>query len=221
MIVTDTAGEKGVLSGILRYGASAYFDVSTLIKEHTFTEDSNQILYKIISHVFEKDDKAKLDLPTIYSAANELGFDFIYAKGREADYLKALMDYPVELGNVKKFAAKIRKLEIARNFDKRLREARDRLANITGSEKLNEIIAIGEDAIFDFNSSILEKSDEPEMLGDNIDNLLDEIENNPVDQMGISTGWPKFDFAIGGGLRPGTVNIIGARTRYWQDNSYL
>ena len=42
---------------------------------------------------------------------------------------------------------------------------------------------------------------------------LEELSENPIDQIGISTGYHKYDFAIGGGLRRGTVNVIGARPK--------
>lgn len=220
-IATDVSAEKGVLSGILRYGVSAYYDVVTLIKERTFTVDANQVLFKVINHIFTNDDKAKLDRPTILSAAEELGFGYLYEKKTEAEYLKALMDYPTDRENIKKFAAKIRKLEIARDLDWALKTARGELSNITGSEKLTDIIGIGEKAIFDFNASIIDKSDEPQHLSEGLDALLDHLESCPVDQVGISTGWPKFDQAIGGGLRPGTVNIIGARSRSRENHRHL
>jgi len=46
-----------------------------------------------------------------------------------------------------------------------------------------------------------------------LENRLDELSENPIDQVGIPTGFDRYDFAIGGGLRKGTVSVIGARPK--------
>ncbi len=51
-------------------------------------------------------------------------------------------------------------------------------------------------------------------LGDDIENYIEElIESEPIDQIGIPTGFPIYDHAIGGGLRRGTITIKGARPK--------
>ena len=47
----------------------------------------------------------------------------------------------------------------------------------------------------------------------NIDDYLDDLEANPVDIVGISSGMPYYDQAIGGGYRRKTVSLVGARTK--------
>ena len=54
---------------------------------------------------------------------------------------------------------------------------------------------------------------EPESIGKNIDAYIQNLEDNPVDQVGLSTGFPIYDQAIGGGLRKSTVNVIAARPK--------
>jgi len=39
------------------------------------------------------------------------------------------------------------------------------------------------------------------------------VSSNPLDQVGIPTGFNRYDFSIGGGLRRGTVNVVGARPK--------
>ena len=46
-----------------------------------------------------------------------------------------------------------------------------------------------------------------------LDEYMEYLQNNKIDQVGISTGFPVYDQSIGGGLRKGTINVIGARPK--------
>ena len=78
--LNDVAAERAVLAGICSYGASAYYDVADIISQGTFTVDSNSIIYKCLKHVLEKDDTVVIDLPTVLSAATELGLSYFFDK---------------------------------------------------------------------------------------------------------------------------------------------
>jgi archaellum biogenesis ATPase FlaH len=115
--------------------------------------------------------------------------------------------------NVKKFALKIKKLEIARDLHKTLGDAQDKLLDISGTESIGSIISVAEDAVLDFSSSLVDNSSEPEHISKKLDEYIDNLINNPIQQMGIPTGFPAYDAAIGGGLRKSTINVIAARPK--------
>jgi replicative DNA helicase len=211
--LSDTAAERAVLAGIFSYGSSAYFDVADILTEKTFTVDSNTVIYKCVRHVLEKDDKSQIDMPTILSAASELSLSDFFDRKDEIKYIDAIGKFPVNLENVRKFAAKIRKLEIARLLDKQLDGAKNKINGLNGDESVNHILGIAEDAIFDFGSLLNHGNENPELLGANVQDYIKFLEENPCNSMGISTGYPVYDQAIGGGLRRGTVNVIGARPK--------
>lgn len=208
----DIVAERALLAGIIRYGASAYYDVADIVNENSFTVDSNAILYKICKTVLERDDKTKIDIPTVYSTAKELNLTEIYQDKTESQHLQAVINFPVELSNVRKFGAKVAKLAVARLLTNQLSSAQDRLSEVDGNESYAHILGIAEDAIFNF-STLLNDNDGPVLLGKDLKEKLKHREDNPVEQIGISTGYKRFDQAIGGGLRKGTVNIIGARIK--------
>jgi replicative DNA helicase len=213
MILCDSAAERAVLAGICNYGEDAYLDVVDIIQESTFTIDSNSIIFKCLKNLCEKDSKAIIDIPSIYSSAQELGVSHILSKKEETQHLKAIMDFPVSLENVRKFAAKIRKLEIARLLRKQLENAQDKILEINGSEPVASILGIAEDAVFNFSSLLNDTDNNPIHIAKDIDSYIQGLEENKVDQIGIPTGFPIYDQAIGGGLRRGTVNVIGARPK--------
>jgi replicative DNA helicase len=213
MILCDPAAERAVLAGIIAYGDDAYLDIADIIQDTTFTIDSNSIIYQCLKKICEDSSRPKIDIAFIYSTAQELGFANILSKKDEAQHLKAIADFPVSLENVRKFAAKIRKLEIARLLRKQLETAQDKILDINGSEPIAAILGIAEDAIFNFSSLLNDSDNNPVHVGKDIDAYIKSLEENPIDQIGIPTGFPVYDKAIGGGFRKGTVNVIAARPK--------
>ena len=128
-------------------------------------------------------------------------------------HIKAILDFPVDQSNIRKFATKIKKLEIARNISDQLGLAQKELNAVTGSESISDILNIAESKVFDLSLLLGDNKTEPESIGKNIDAYIQNLEDNPVDQVGLSTGFPIYDRAIGGGLRKSTVNVIAARPK--------
>jgi replicative DNA helicase len=198
----------------LKYGSDAFIDVSDLIQEQSFTIDSNQVIYKCIKNICDKESIKTIDIASIYSASEELSLSNILLKKEEAQHLKAIFDFPVNLENIRKFALKIKKLEIARSLHKEMDTVQEKLLDVTGSESLSSIIGIAEESILNFSSSLYSDNDnQPSTISDNIDEYISYLKSNPVDQIGIPTGFPAYDQAIGGGLRKGTINVIAARPK--------
>ena len=56
-----------------------------------------------------------------------------------------------------------------------------------------------------------EVGQKPEKLGEDIDEYIDFLIENQCDQIGISSGFPRFDAVIGGGLRRKCVDLVSAR----------
>jgi replicative DNA helicase len=212
MILCDPAAERAVLAGICTYGENAYLDVADIVQETSFTIDSNSIIFKCVKTLCEN-HQSTIDIASIYSVAQELGVSNILSKKEETQHLKAIMDFPVSLENVRKFAAKIRKLEIARLLRKQLETTQDKILEVTGNEPIASIIGIAEDSIFNFTSLLSDADDKPVSIGSNIEEYVKNLEENKTDQVGIPTGFPIYDQAIGGGLRKGTINVIGARPK--------
>jgi replicative DNA helicase len=215
MILCDPSAERAVLSGILQYGEEVFLDIGDIVQEQSFTIDSNQVLFKCCKHILEKGQSVKsIDIASIYSSAQELGLSHILAQKEEAQHLKAIKDFPVNKENIRKFAAKIRKLEIARLLHKELGNTQEKLLDISGSESISSIIGIAEDSIFNFSSSLNNDNDNaPTFMSAGLDEYMEYLQNNKIDQVGISTGFPVYDQSIGGGLRKGTINVIGARPK--------
>ena len=53
----------------------------------------------------------------------------------------------------------------------------------------------------------------PISIGKDLSSYIEYLASNPISQVGISTGFPIYDQAIGGGLRKSTDNVIAARPK--------
>lgn len=210
-VLSNPPAERAVLAGICRHGHEAYLDVADMVSPNTFMIDMNQVIFKCLAHAVQAEQH--IDIPSIYSAARELGLESFFQKQVNAQHLKAIFDFPVDQKNVRKFAAKIRKLEVARLLHAQLEGAQDKILELSGEETVTHILGIAENSIFDFSSLLNENDDEPKLIGEGLVDYVKFLGENPVDQIGISTGFPLYDTAIGGGLRPGTVNVIAARPK--------
>jgi replicative DNA helicase len=195
MILQDLPAERAILAGIFRYGSDALYDVTDIIQESSFTDESNMVLYACLKHILEKDETTSIDIPSMMSAAKELGnSDFFNAQ--EVSHLSSVVKFPVLLSNVRKFGAKIRKLEIARMMHDQLELTKEKYAQVKGDEPISQILGIAEESIFDFTSMLSDVDDSPTMVLDTAEERLIELSENPVDQIGIPTGFSRYDFAI-------------------------
>lgn len=213
MILSDAPSERAILAGVCRYHAEGYYDVADLVDESSFTIPANSIIFTCLKKVMQDDDTRKIDVPSILSAAGELGFREFFGNAHEIEHLSSIMRFPITKDNIRKFAVKLRKLHIARQMYEQLELTKEKYTKIKGDEPISHILGIAEESIFDFMSALNDSDDSPKKVFEDAEERLNMLAENPVDQVGIPTGFDRYDFAIGGGLRPGTVNVIGARAK--------
>ena len=211
--LSDPTVERIVLAGIYSFGQDVYLDVADLLSAESFTDKTNQALYKCFKYLLEDKEISVLDESSLYSAANDTGCAWIFEKTSECRHVRGIINTDASQENIRTWTAKLKKLEIARSLHKTLETATEEVGSITGDEPIGSILGIAEKRILDFTTNISKEEDEePSEIGRGLDDYLDHIENEPVDVVGISSGYPLYDYAIGGGFRRKTVNLIGART---------
>jgi len=207
----DTSAERFVISGILEHGEDAYLDVADFLQVDTFTNIVNQNIFKCINYGFRFKKITEIDVPTILGIASELHIDL--NTPANVKYLSILASIHVSLSNVRVWAVKIRKLHIARILLEQIKESEHEIENITGDESISTILSIIENRVFNFASLIEGMNDDPTLLGDGLDEYIEYIENNPNASIGISSGFPYYDKAIGGGFRRQIISLISARIK--------
>lgn len=211
---SDPAAERAVLAGVCQHGADVYHDVCDIVTPRTFSIDSNQLIWSCVDHLFKNGDQSHIDYPSILSAAKDLGFLSTLEKSDERAHLRAVLNMPVRQESVRRMAGRVRKLEVARLFRKQHDQAKERLGLVTGEESIDEIVAMAEEPIFDL-SSLLNCQEEsgPVLMGTSAKEYAIHLMDNPREMIGISTGYPRYDRAIGGGVRPNSLDIIAGRAK--------
>lgn len=212
-MLSDLPAERAILAGICRYGSSAYYDVADIIGPETFTIESNTIIFSCLKKILDADNTSNIDLPSILSVAKEMGVSEFMSSREEIQHLSSIMKFPVELSNIRKFAAKIRKLKIATDIHDNLDLIKDNYRNVKGDEPISKIFGIAEEGLFNFMGELVHGDESPRKVFEDVEDTLDHAQENKTESLGIPTGFPRYDFAIGGGLRRGTVNVIGARPK--------
>lgn len=213
MNLVDVNSERAVLGGILQYGQSCYFDIADCLTESSFSDYHNQLIFCCIKHIIEKIELSKIDLPILLSTANSLGLNQIFSNAVELKKLNSLYQIEIRSETVRKLASKLGNLEIARSMYQTLTQLSKQYLQVTGEESLSSILNIAEEGIFNFASTLDVVKNEPQKVFQHVGERLQYLKDNPRQLLGISTGFPRFDECIGGGLRPGTISVIGARAK--------
>lgn len=210
--ILSIASERAVLAGVLQYGSDAFIDIDDIVNVSTFTQEENQIVFACISKVLE--NSTAIDLPSILSAAEGLGLASTYNERVPKGYTKTLFGFDVKLENVRQHAAKLKRLEIARDIRLRAKKVISDISQVTGDESIDSLISIGESPFFELSTSLNSSSEsKPVALGDNVDEYVQHLADNKCEMMGISSGYKRFDQAIGGGFRRKCVDLIAARPK--------
>lgn len=207
----DLAAERAVLAGLCQYGLDTLLDVDFLDVDF-FTDSTNQIIFQCVKKALG--DVQKAELSSLLSAANQLGFYENINNQDEIGFLRSLFNFPIHEENVSSHAEKLAKLKIARDVKKTLKICTNRIEEITGDEDINDIISIIETPVLDATSKIYQTSDSrPKIIGDDVSEYVDFLRENQNEMIGISTGFPIYDEAIGGGIRRKCVDLIAARPK--------
>ena len=206
--LSDMGAERALLAGLFEYGVEVYVEISDFIDHTSFSNYNNQLIYKCIQKILS--NEAAVDLPSILSAAEQLNLADTIKSKSEIEYIDSLMAYPVKKENVVHFAAQVKKFEFARKARKIANKIDKDIESINGDESIDEIISLVESPLMDFLRDD-ETGQKPEKLGDNVEEYLDFLINNKCDQIGLSSGFPRFDAVVGGGLRRKCVDLVSAR----------
>lgn len=215
MQLVDLPTERAVLAGVATYGSAGYDEIADIVSSSSFTHEIHQAFFNCCEYLLKESRRdTQIDLASIYSAANTLGYNQLFEKTVGRELIRGIMNFHVLQSNLRKLAAKVKKLEIGRLLGLELDSAKLNIQKITGDEGLNFILSLAEQPILELTSALSQgKSSGPELMGVGVEDYVEYLINNPVTMIGISTGYPWYDMSIGGGLRRGTVNLVGARPK--------
>lgn len=207
----DMAAERAVIAALCQYGLDAYLEIDFIQADH-FTNEMNQLIFSCVQKsIF---DTSKVELSSILSIANDLGiYDQINTKD-EIGFIRSLFNFPILKDNIAIHASKLAKLKLARDLKKTLKACEKHLDSLTGDEDIMDVISKVEEPILDATGDIYKgSSKQTELIGEDLDEYVQYLIDNPSDFAGIPSGFARFDVAIGGGLRRKCVDLVAARPK--------
>lgn len=209
-ITGDIAAERFVLSALAQKGEEVYLSTSNILDESCFFNTDNRCIYKVLIDGITR--YGKLDINTFMSQASDSGLESLLSKRQNVDYVKSLFSVNTVVDNLPKICAKLKKLSIIYNAQKDIEDSHSELNTLTGTEPIDQILSIVEKPIT--KVGLLENVDsEPINILDQLEARIEYHINNKCTQVGISTGYKYYDYMIGGGLRPGYINLVVARPK--------
>lgn len=209
--LNDLAAERAVLSGLCQYGIDVLMDVEFLNIGH-FYDPTNQVLFECITDCIK--NGVAVELSAILSRSIELGFEEMLEKDEEIGFMRSLFNFPIVKDNIPIYAAKLAKMQIIKDMQRTLDRCDKQISAFNGDEDLQDIMNAVEAPLQTILTEVYNTSDtKPKLIGDGIDDYIQNLIDNPNSMRGIPSGFPSFDKAIGGGLRRKCVDLVGARTK--------
>ena len=211
----DVGAERAVLAGLFQHGLEAYVEINDIIDYSTFGDRNNQSVFRCIEKSLV--DGSAVDIQSILSAAGHLGLTEVITTDQGMEYITSLQDFPVHKDNMIRYSGQIKKYELARRIKRICEMAVDKVEQMRGDESLDDVINFIEKPVSDF----LREGDiggKIEKLWEGIEEYLEDLVEDPKDQIGIASGFPRWDAVIGGGLRRGAVDVISARPKAGKSN---
>ena len=170
-----------------------------------FTKRAYSNLYQILKQLYFQD--ARVELSSIISKAKELKFAFI-ENSKNVTAIENMLRANMSNDNLIMYCKIVRNLSIRNMLLNILDQAKGKVFE---SDTAQEAIDSVENIIYDFSNESIGNEEELIQLSREIESTLSDMMENPT--IGLTTGLPTYDRIIGNGLRPGTINIIGARPK--------
>jgi replicative DNA helicase len=209
----DAGAERGVIGTIMRHGRDALSEAEVFLTAQDFAIPINRILYQIFKNMDQDEQVVHFDIETVRARGRSLGFEKELEDREHIEYIELLSEAGFDVENVKSFALQIKKFSVCRQLYGRNLDTNRFLSDLTGNESMGDITSRCESIILDYISGV-DETRECDSLGSDLQNRVNFLlENQPVDQVGIPTGFPTWDELIGGGCRRGTVNLIISRPK--------
>lgn len=212
-ILNDIGAERATLAGILRHGADALIDIEEILTPNDFYGPHFKTLFSVMRNAVHDRGVTVFDIPVIMGTMKLMGFDRLIDPKKDDEFLDSLFKEQIAVENVAKLAAVVFKLSIARQAWICLNSVKTNVEKLKGDEPIDAILGMIEDPIFGFTGQIISKDTAIEPLAAGHKEAMLARMEKPKDIVGLPTGFPKYDFAIGGGMRPGGITVVGARPK--------
>ena len=196
--------ERHVLSGLIKY-QNLFAEVDIFLNDTDFFNEVHSTIYSVYKSIAHKGER--VDKVLLAEKIKNLGISFkddinIF------DYIENLTFSQITEEATMNACKELMKLRIRREIV----QTADKLKtfiNKNGEDTIDKIIAEA-DAIYNNKISSYISNDEPINLFEGVEDIIEELGNNPKEDVGLITSYPEFN-RLYGGLKNGNIYAIVSR----------
>ena len=209
--------EQHLLAGLIKY-PNVYVEVAPFISEQDFYDDSslvNKTIFCVLKQALESGEI--LDEVILTQRVNSLGISF-EDNLNVGDYIKALSMRKISEDSVINTAKELKKISVRRGiYDASVNVAK-KMKSIPDSVSYDEIINNADQIYNDQINTYQEGTDSPENIFDDMERMIEERGNNPIEDFGPEGPHSRLNDLYGSLLRPGNITVIVARSGVGKTN---
>jgi replicative DNA helicase len=198
--------EKHVLGGLIQ-NPQVFSDIERFVSEYDFTAEPHNVIFSCIKSFSLKNKK--IDKVLLAQEIKNLGISFkddinIF------DYIDSISFTPITSDATIQACQELVKLRVLRDIDLVCQDIQNHVKKSVPqdlSKTITEIDGIYANKLNNYSIDIGEQH-----LFSGLSDLAEELGNNPIEEVGISTQFPEFN-RLYGGLRPKNLYIIASRAK--------
>ena len=211
---TDFAAETAMIAAVLHHSIEAILladDIS--LSPSDFFRSTNIDIYSVMKEYLDENPTNKIDKHVIVSRLNADGRTKTAKLIEENDYLETIMESKVSVDSVPTLAMNIKKNSIFRAVLYNIEELRDDIeGRLKPGLELSDLLCVLDSKVGLITEELSNPNDRFETFGEGAEAYVNNLIENPCKFAGIQTGYPLYDYAVGRGLRRGSIHVVGART---------
>lgn len=202
MEIFSLENEKQVISGLIQSKGTWFYEVDKFLSENDFYLESHQTIFSVICQLLN--NKETVDKVIVAQKIHDIG---IKLEINPFEYLRALNVISITQEGFVQSVKELKKLSVRRDISKTASKIGAAMKSCHDAS-YDQIIAKAE-SIFSETINVYENSNEPVDLFKDLETIIEELGNTPIEEIGLKTPYPLYN-KIFGGLIPGDLYIFMA-----------
>lgn len=199
------------MAGLLK-DPQSLIEISNFISHKDFYSETSSLhatIFRVIKQAVDAGEE--VDNIIIAQRVNEVGLSF-EGNINPAEYIKSLSMRAVPSGNLIKTCKEVKKYSIRREILESCDEISKKMKAMPPESSYTEIIETA-DQVYNSKINLFEiGNDVPENIYEDMEHLIEERGNNPIEEFGMMGPHEKINDIYGSLLRPGNITVVVARS---------
>ena len=209
--------EQHLLAGLIKH-PKVYVEVAPFISEQDFYDENslvNKTIFCVLKQALETGEE--LDEVILAQRVQSLGISF-EDNLNIGDYIKALSMRKISKDSVVKAAKELKKISVRRGIYETSVSIAKKMKTMPDSSPYDEIVNSA-DVIYNEKINLYQEgTDTPENIFDEMEDLIEDRGNNPIEDFGFDGPHERINDLYGSLLRPGNITVIVARSGVGKTN---